>query len=585
MRTKLVFFFACWALCLCAERIPEEQARKMATEFFRNNRPQLAVGSLKMVYDGETPETRSAGAEPAFYVYDNPDGNGFVIVSGDDIAQPVLGYSFENEFPTEQLPVNVEGWLESLKKQINDGRKYGAVSVPDSRSLSRAGDVVVKLETAQWNQGSPYNQLLPMIKGYRAYTGCTITAGAIVMRYHKWPQYGTGTIPGYTTSTLKLERPAIELGHTYEWDKMPLVYRTNGYTAEQGKQVAQLMLDLGTMVEADYDSGSTGASISYLAIRLPIYMGYDKSALGRHRSDYSDAEWHELMKNELHEGRPIVYSGFNNESGHAFVLDGYTTDSYYSVNWGWGGSSNGYFLLNALVPSGSGAGGNGEHYNFYQGAVTGLMPDQGGDYIENVRLSDGGLSSETTVFEKGRPFQLKTGRLYNGGGGNFTGSFLWALTDKEGVIKEYLYKFSFQDLWPNYGWNDMKFNFTITVPIEIGDRIRVFYKSDRTPEWTLVKGGEDCAWELLVADEYTIDETTSIRRNKLQNTIVVTTKEGVSVKWVHSDGRSTGDCYETVDNVTTIHTEGLPAGDYLIKLKKTFESREVRIKLGASSGL
>lgn len=579
MRTKLLLFFACWALCLWAERIPEVQARKMAMEFFRQNRPQLTVGSLKMVYDGETPESRSAGAEPAFYVYDNPGGNGFVIVSGDDIAQPILGYSYDNDFSMEQLPVNLEGWLESLKKQVNDGRKFGVVSPPDSRSLSNTGEVVVKLETAQWNQHSPYNQFLPTINGQLPPTGCTITAGAIVMRYHKWPKQGTGTIPGYTTNTLQLERPAIELGHTYEWDKMPLTYKTNGYTTEQGEQVAQIMLELGTLVKADYDLGATLSKTSYLATKLPIYMGYDKSALYRDRCDYMDTEWHELMKNELLQGRPVIYSGRNDKSGHAFVLDGYTTDSFYSVNWGWGGYCNGYFLLNALVPSGNGTGGNNDHYNFYQSAITGLMPDQGGDYIEEIRLGNGGLSSETTVFERNLPFQLRTEGLFNVGGKNFTGSFLWALTNKEGTIKQDLHKFSYKDLRPNYGWSNMNYNLTITVPIEIGDRIRVFYKSERTPEWTLIKGGDECVWELLVADEYSIDETTSICRNKLQNTIVVTTKEGVSVKWVHSDGRSTGDCYETVGNVTEIHTEGLPPGDYLIKLKKTFENREVKIKL------
>ena len=584
MRTKLLLLFACWAMCLWAERIPVEQARKMATEFFRHNRPQLAVNSLKMVYDGETAASRSAGAEPAFYVFDNPDGKGFVIISGDDIAQPVLGYSYENDFPMEQLPVNVEGWLESLKKQVNDGRKYGVVSHPDSRSLSRSGDVVVKLETAQWNQTAPYNQMLPIIKDQRAYTGCVITAVAIVMRYHKWPEKGVGTVPGYTTRTLKIERPAIKLGHTYEWDKMPLVYKYNGYTEEQGKQVARLMLDLGTMLGADYRLSETGAYVNFITYRLNTYMGYDKSGTYRSRSSYSDAEWHELMKNEIHQRRPVIYSGFNENSGHAFVLDGYTTDSFYSVNWGWGGSWNGYFLLNALVPFGSGAGGNNDHYNFSHSAVTRLMPDQGGDYYEELILGDGGISSDTKDFERNRSFQLTLGSFINRGS-IFNGKLIFALTDKRGVIKEELNTIFNGGIVEGAAFRNVTINCTITVPIEIGDRIRVFYKSEQTPEWTLVTGGEDCVWELLVADEFTIDETTSIRRNKSQNTIVVTTKDGVNVEWVHSDGSPTGDCYQTVDNVTTIHTEGLPAGDYLLKLKKAFESREVKIKLGATSGL
>ena len=118
-----------------------------------------------MVLDGETPSSRAAGAAPTYYVYNNPNGKGFVIISGDDIAQPILGYSYENNFPAEKLPKHIEGWMESLKKQINDGRKYRVASLPNNRSFSRTGEVVVKLETAQWDQGSPYNQLLPTIDG------------------------------------------------------------------------------------------------------------------------------------------------------------------------------------------------------------------------------------------------------------------------------------------------------------------------------------------------------------------------------------------------------------------------------------
>ena len=251
MRNKLVLLFTLLALSASAENISTNQAKKIAKDFFSNNRPQLQVNELKMIFDGETPESRSTGANPALYVFDNPNGKGFVIVAGDDMAQPILGYSYENDFPSGQVPEHVEAWLNSLKQQINDGRKYGVVSKPNSRSLTRAGEVLVQLKTAQWNQNAPYNQYSPTINGKKTPTGCTITAGAIVMKYHQWPKQGTGTIPGYTTGTHKIEMPAIELGHTYEWSKMPDIYKTNQYSKEQAHQVARLMADLGTMVKAN----------------------------------------------------------------------------------------------------------------------------------------------------------------------------------------------------------------------------------------------------------------------------------------------------------------------------------------------
>lgn len=583
MRHYFFLLFTLLALSASAENISTNQAKKIAKIFFSNNRPQLQVNELKMVFDGETPESRSTGANPALYVFDNPNGKGFVIVAGDDMAQPVLGYSYENDFPSGQLPEHVEAWLNSLKQQINDGRKYGVVSKPDSRSLTRAGEVIVQLKTAQWNQHAPYDQYSPTIEGKKAPTGCVITAGAILMKYHQWPKQGTGTIPGYTTGTHKIEMPAIELGHTYEWSKMPDVYKTNQYSQEQAHQVARLMADLGTMVKANYDKGSTAASSSYYATYFPIYMDYDKSALFRDRYEYSDSKWYELLENELHQGRPIIYSGHNESSGHCFILDGYTSDHYFSVNWGWGGYCNGYFLLNALVPSGSGTGGNNDHYNFSQDAITGLMPNQGGDYIEKISLGEKGLSTQTTEFDRYRSFQITMDRISNHGGAAFTGTFLWALTDKEGNIKEKLATLNVTDLKPRYGFYDYKQNCTITVPIAIGDKIRIFYKSTKTPKWTLVEGGEECVWELPITDEYSIEETTRIRFQKNERIFIVNTKDGVNIKFTNDRGTSLNHLCETKENETIIHTNGLPAGNYLLNLKKTFENKDVRIKLGEST--
>ena len=123
MKRKILFLLALFALTVSAENIPVDKARQMAVEFFRNNRPLLPVGDLQMVYDGETAASRANGEAPALYVFDNPQGEGFVIVSGDDLAHPVLGYSYENDFPADNLPIHIEKWLESLKRQINDGRK------------------------------------------------------------------------------------------------------------------------------------------------------------------------------------------------------------------------------------------------------------------------------------------------------------------------------------------------------------------------------------------------------------------------------------------------------------------------------
>lgn len=588
MRCRILFLLSLWTWAVFAENVSREEAGRIAMEFMNRHPSRGGVKELRMVYDGVTGQARSTGEAPALYVFDNPNGKGFVIVAGDDIAAPVLGYSYEADFPEGTLPPNVEGWLQSLEKQINDGRKYGVTPGLSSRSALPEGEVVVQLETALWNQGTPYNQFCPKLTG-GGYdggfppTGCVITATAIVMYYHRWPEKGVGTLPEYTFGPNETVVPAVELGHVYNWDQMLPEYHSGKYTIEEGEQVARLMADLGVMLQAQYDASGTSAATYLIGQLLSTYMGYDKSAFEYNRYELPEEDWHLLMAKELQEGRPIIYSGSNDKAGHAFVLDGFTTDRYYSVNWGWGGYCNGFFLLNALVPTGSGIGGNEDHYNFYQSAVVGLKPDEGGDYVERIVLSGAGLSTSAETIERNQPFTLLTEWVGNMGGTVFNGSILWALTDREGKIKEELAMLSYDGLQPYYGWGNVQSTCTITVPIAIGDRIRIFYKSDRTPEWTVIKAGEDCTWELLVADEVAIEESTVVRYRKSEGTLEVTTKEGVAVQLLSEAGVPLSECCSSEGVKTVIRTQGLPAGTYILQLKKTFEDCQVRIKLGDSS--
>ena len=587
MRNKFFIWFAALSLSSYAENVSEDKARSMAMEFFQNNHPQLSVNDLQMVYDGETPVTRANGMSPALYVFDNPHGKGFVIVSGDDIAQPILGYSYENDFPEKDLPEHVEGWLESLKTQINDGRERGGVDAPTNRALTRAGQTVVKLQTAQWGQNEPFNNKCPRIGRESTPSGCVVTATAIMMHYFKWPSYGHGTIPGYTTATHRINRPSVSLGHYYDWDGMLSKFTNGSYSIEQGNQVAQLMVDLGTMLQADYDPNSTTANANDISLGLSTYMNYDKSSLYRNRYQYTDEEWHSMLAGELQQGRPVLYRGSNLYEGHIFVLDGYTTDRYYSVNWGWDGYCNGWFLLNALRPSGSGTGGNNDHYNFGQGAITNFMPDVGEDYVELIGLGEKGITTDETDFFTGIPFEVRVNWLTNAGGSSFVGLILAALTDSQGNIKQELYTHNVNGLLPDYGWETLFIPCTITVPIDFGDRIRLFYKSEKTPEWTLIKAGDQCPWEILVADELSIEESTSINFNKKKRILSVKKKSGVTVELFDEAGNDLNGLRVNLVDESSFNLKKQPVGVYLLKLTKEqtgmgiTEKEEIKIKLGS----
>lgn len=579
-------FFFLWFLffsgIVLAGNVTEDQARQIAASFWQSAPvTRGGIPSLQMVFHSEDLVTRSSVQSPAYYVFDNTGSPGFVIVAGDDVAMPVLGYSFEHEFSKDNLPANLKAWLEYMRDEVNEARRSGAKAesaVTHAWSQVEVGTPVVELETAKWNQMEPYNLLCPIVGGESTYTGCTATAVAIVMRYHQWPEKGVGTLPGYKISRGEV-LPELPLGHTYDWKNMPLEYPYLGYSQVEANAVAVLMRDCGWMIFSDYGPiGSVGTMASSYDIPsgLKTYMGYDKKARIISRNGYSTFEWNALMKGELDNSRPIIYAGFSVRSGHAFVLDGYTDQDYYRVNWGWGGYCDGYFLLTALDPEGQGAGGSEGGYNTSQTAVIGIQKDDGGTNLEELRYSErfneqdlcGLIVDESVV--SGRPFDLYSGCIKNSGSGTFTGELMFAVADKEGNIIEELYTMSVSDWLESQYFCPSIGNVTINTLVLPGYRIRGYYRSANTPEWTLIKGNEEdgCVWDLLIADEYSIEETTQLTYNKKSRLLRLLVKDGVSVSLRSSGGSDCSDKCQIQGNEITVDISLLRDGTYSLTLQK-----------------
>ena len=468
MQKTLLLFFLSLLLsggALSAREVTAEQARQTATRFWQST-PKTrgeAAPAWQLVRDSESAATRSSGAHPAYYVFDNTAGPGFVIVAGDDVAMPVLGYSFDSEFPSGTLPPNLQAWLDGLRETVDKARATGWKAeshVTQAWASTHGSTPVVKLETALWNQDDPYNRLCPTYQGSPTYTGCTTTALTIVMHYHQWPERGTGSLPSYTTKSYGISVPGFALGHAYDWANMKpkyaytyqgnasdYEYTYTAFTETEATAVATLMRDCAVMLQSDFGPDGTGAYTSDIPNRLIDHMGYDRQTRWLYRPNYSTAEWNRIMQDELNNDRPIIYSGYNAQSGHAFVLDGYTNDNYYSVNWGWGGYCNGYFLLTALDPEGQGIGGS-DHYNNDQIAVVGMQPDAGNSAYEELRFVEytdpetgrtyKGITVEGNI-ARGETIQIYAGLICNYGNLPFSGEMKVAVTDQDNRIIRDIY--------------------------------------------------------------------------------------------------------------------------------------------------
>ena len=60
----------------------------------------------------------SSGTNVLFYVFNSTHPQGFVIVSGNDNVDPILGYSDVANFTTEDNPIQMTEWLDGYKRTI-----------------------------------------------------------------------------------------------------------------------------------------------------------------------------------------------------------------------------------------------------------------------------------------------------------------------------------------------------------------------------------------------------------------------------------------------------------------------------------
>ena len=322
--------------------------------------------------------------EATVYIFDTKDNTGYLVVSADDLAVPLLGYTDSGDFDTSNIPPALKYWLQEYSNQIQYVR-----TLPSASMYTRSGvelpswDPISPLLKTTWNQTAPYNNMCPEDQGGRSVTGCVATSMAQVMKYFNYPEKGTGsvsydwkkTVGAGKTETVTLEMDFSEI--TFDWENMLDSYADKTYSIAQANAVAQLMVAVGYSVEMKYASTESGAYSEYIASALTRYFGYNKNVGFLKRNWYQYSDWAQMIYDNLQNLGPVIYGGNSLEGAHSFVCDGYQSDGYFHFNWGWGGISDGYFLLDALNPGSLGTGAAGGGYNFTQDIVLGICkPDE-----------------------------------------------------------------------------------------------------------------------------------------------------------------------------------------------------------------
>lgn len=306
---------------------------------------------------------------PAIYIFGG--NNSFMLVSADDAAAPLLGYCDSEKFDASASNPEFEWWLAEYARQIQYASAKG---IAYASPATRAEAEIAPLVKSHWNQGAPYYNMCPTVNGRHSVTGCVATAMAQVVNYWKQPAAAKGE--GIAICAGSNDQLSMNFAdRAFDWSNMLNDYVSGQYSQEQADAVAYLMKVCGYSVKMNYSPTESGAFSVNIVSALINNFGYNPNIRYLQRDYFSSSDWDSMVYDEIKAGRPVIYGGQSNGGGHQFIADGYR-DGYFHINWGWGGMSDGYFLLSILNPDEEGIGGGAGGYSFSQDILTGVQPQE-----------------------------------------------------------------------------------------------------------------------------------------------------------------------------------------------------------------
>lgn len=315
------------------------------------------IGDLKLV------DSRVYNGERTLYIFSSPAM--YVIASAKDNTPSLLAYSFESGFLSEPA-ISMEWWISQLSERI---ASCDNASIYYKTKNENRLPITPMLST-KWSQGEPFNNSCPLHNGERPATGCVATAIAQIMRFHSYPEKGRGNITWTCKRDSKSHVHYYDFESvTFDWENMRDVY-DSGASQEEKNAVSELMHACGAASEMQYSPNASGSFIYLAAKGMIDYLQYDRGMEYLERNWFeSPDEWDEICYQELSEGRPILYGGEDEvwHTRHAFVLDGYSEEGLYHINWGWEGKNDGYFRLTDFSYDGG-------NYRVNHAMVKGIKP-------------------------------------------------------------------------------------------------------------------------------------------------------------------------------------------------------------------
>ena len=210
------------------------------------------------------------------------------------------------------------------------------------------------LMTSHWTQDPPYNKMCPRdpLTNSNSYAGCPAVAMGQIINYL------------HTTQGTRFD-DSDDYRHNYagrnydiddDWETIgfPSFETLNQYLDQADELFAMgedatndlaaaIVFACGTACTQVYTSSGSGTFYVEQAYDAYRRFGFDDCVLYKDPCD----EMYELLIDNLQNGYPahLAVESPDGQSGHNVVVDGYRDDGYFHMNFGYGGSYDGWYLI------------------------------------------------------------------------------------------------------------------------------------------------------------------------------------------------------------------------------------------------
>lgn len=360
---KLIFGLALILICASILAEPVNSARAEEAVLAQLSRLDFGgtISSTQPLGDANSPLAWVFALQP----------QGYIVVSADDELPPVLAYALTSGFASGDntwLAELVTADLEFRLAAADPAQREECRAMWQNLTASRAGfeqwppagySPSGGWILTEWHQSAPYNADCPIdpVTEQRSAAGCPAVAMAQIVNYH---QSLNGTrfddaddyLHNYAGRVFKIDDDHAE--HDFpSWQELntSLDTLTHHYAYQQpttSADAAALIWACGVAAKQVYTSEGSGTFAVNQAHAAYRRFGFDSCEL------FTPArpDLHERMAQNIKDALPVHLAVVTPtwDAGHNVAVDGYNTDGFFHVNFGWGGSQSGWYRLPDDLP-------------------------------------------------------------------------------------------------------------------------------------------------------------------------------------------------------------------------------------------